>query len=205
VTGFDPGDPVYGMVRLPGAGGTFAEYATDSRLPDGFPMVSIVPTVPSRVLGPTAPERPRRSYLRLATQFLRVTYILRGDLRGSVTDEPLEVWCAGKDWCPTTATATVLGRKRHPVIVHRLLQRGPLGFNALKEAVDGVSSKVLPDSLEHLEEHGLVEREIVSEKPFRVEYSLTERGRSLDPVIAAMREWGETHLAAPPGEDDTAN
>jgi len=122
-----------------------------------------------------------------------------------MTDEPLEVWCAGKDWRPTTATATVLGRKRHPVIVHRLLQRGPLGFNALKEAVDGVSSKVLSDSLEHLEEHGLVEREIVSEKPFRVEYSLTERGRSLDPVIAAMREWGETHLAAPPGEDDTAN
>ena len=122
-----------------------------------------------------------------------------------MTDEPLEVWCAGEEWCPITATATVLGRKWHPVIVHRLLQRGPLGFNALKEAVDGVSSKVLSDSLENLEGHGLVDREIVSEKPFRVEYSLTERGRSLEPVIGAMREWGEDHLAAPAeGEDGAA-
>ena len=75
-------------------------------------------------------------------------------------------------------------------------------FNALKEAVDGVSSKVLSDSLENLEEHGLVDREIVSEKPFRVEYSLTERGRSLGPVIDAMREWGEEHLAAPAEEGE---
>jgi len=124
----------------------------------------------------------------------------RDDLSLHMTDEPLEVWCSGEDWCPITATATVLGRKWHPVIVHRLLQRGPLGFNALKEAVDGVSSKVLSDSLENLEEHGLVDREIVSEKPFRVEYSLTERGRSLEPVIGAMREWGETQLAAPEGD-----
>jgi DNA-binding HxlR family transcriptional regulator len=122
------------------------------------------------------------------------------DLRLPMTDEPLEVWCSGEEWCPITATATILGRKWHPVIVHRLLQRGPLGFNALKEAVDGVSSKVLSDSLEDLEEHGLVDRAIVSEKPFRVEYSLTERGRSLEPVIGAMREWGEAHLAEPPGE-----
>jgi len=111
--------------------------------------------------------------------------------------ERLEVWCAGEDWCPITSTATILGRKWHPVIIHRLLREGPLGFNALKEAVDGVSSKVLSDSLEDLEEHGLVAREIVSEKPFRVEYSLTERGRSLEPVIVAMRDWGQEHLAAP--------
>jgi DNA-binding HxlR family transcriptional regulator len=113
------------------------------------------------------------------------------------SSERLEVWCAGKEWCPITSTATILGRKWHPVIVHRLLKQGPQGFNALKEAVDGVSSKVLSDSLEDLEEHGLVDREIVSEKPFRVEYSLTDRGHSLEPVIVAMREWGQEHLAAP--------
>ena len=121
-----------------------------------------------------------------------------------MTDEPLEVWCSGEEWCPISATAAVLGRKWHPVIVHRLLQRGPLGFNALEEAVDGVSSKVLSDSLDDLAERGLVDREVVSETPFRVEYSLTERGRSLEPVIGAMREWGEEHLAAPPGGDTTA-
>ena len=112
----------------------------------------------------------------------------------------LEVWCAGEDWCPVTSTATILGRKWHPVIVHRLLNEGPQGFNALKEAVDGVSSKVLSDSLDDLAEHGLVERAVVSEKPFRVEYSLTERGRSLEPVIVAMRDWGQEHLAAPTGD-----
>jgi DNA-binding HxlR family transcriptional regulator len=112
-------------------------------------------------------------------------------------DERLEVWCAGEDWCPITATATILGRKWHPVIVHRLLTKGPLGFNALKGAVDGISSKVLSDSLENLEEHGLVNREIVSEKPFRVEYSLTPRGKSLEPLILEMKSWGEDHLAAP--------
>jgi len=112
------------------------------------------------------------------------------------TDPPerLPVWCAGDDWCPITTTATLIGKKWHPVIIHRLLEGGPLGFNALKEEVDGISSKVLSDSLSDLEEAQLVDREVVSEKPFRVEYSLTERGADLRPVIRAMAEWGQTHL-----------
>jgi len=109
-------------------------------------------------------------------------------------DEPLEIWCAGEDWCAVTATASLIGKKWHPVIVARLLDRGPLGFNALKEAVDGISSKVLSDSLDDLEENGIVDRTVVSEKPFRVEYSLTERGEDLAPVIDAMRDWGQDHL-----------
>ena len=109
-------------------------------------------------------------------------------------DEPLEVWCAGEDWCPITTTATLIGKKWHAVIVHRLLTNGPLGFNALKAEVDGISSKVLSDSLEDLEEKDLVDRTVVSEKPFRVEYSLTERGESLEEVIVAMRDWGQEHL-----------
>jgi len=117
-------------------------------------------------------------------------------------DEPLGVWCAGEDWCPITSTATLIGKKWHPVIVHRLLEAGPLGFNALKEEVDGVSSKVLSDSLDDLEEKGLVDREIVSEKPFRVAYSLTERGTSLEPVIDAMRDWGQEHLV--PADRDSS-
>jgi DNA-binding HxlR family transcriptional regulator len=114
----------------------------------------------------------------------------------STEEDALEVWCAGEDWCPVTATATILGKKWHPVIVHRLLEE-PMGFNALKRAVDGVSSKVLSDSLEDLEERGLLDREVVSEKPFRVEYRLTERGRSLESVIREMQEWGEAYLDAP--------
>ena len=83
------------------------------------------------------------------------------------------------------------------MIIHRLLEHGPSGFNELKEDVDGISSKVLSDSLEDLEENQLVDREIVSEKPVRVQYSLTDRGKSLEPVIYAMRDWGLEHLTEP--------
>jgi len=120
-----------------------------------------------------------------------------------MSDDPtaqLEVWCAGEEWCPVTSTATLIGRKWHPVIVHRLLEAQPLGFNALQTEVDGISSKVLSDTLDDLEEKGIVDREIVSEKPVRVEYSLTAFGESLDDVIYAMAEWGMEHLTAPETE-----
>jgi DNA-binding HxlR family transcriptional regulator len=126
-------------------------------------------------------------------------------LRPSMTDEtPLEIWCAGEDWCAVTATASLIGKKWHPVIVDRLLQNGPLGFNALKEAVDGISSKVLSDSLDDLEETGIVTREVISEKPFRVEYALTERGEELAPVIQSMRTWGQDHLVPAPDEESSS-
>jgi DNA-binding HxlR family transcriptional regulator len=115
-------------------------------------------------------------------------------------DEPLEIWCAGEEWCAVTATASILGKKWHPVIVHRLLEE-PMGFNELKRAVDGVSSKVLSDSLETLEERGLVDRRVISEKPFRVEYRLTDRGESLRPVIREMQSWGTRYLRAPVTDD----
>jgi DNA-binding HxlR family transcriptional regulator len=117
--------------------------------------------------------------------------------------DKLEIWCVGDDWCPITTTATLIGKKWHPVIVHRLLQNGPLGFNALKAEVDGISSKVLSDSLSDLEEANLVEREIISEKPFRVEYSLTPRGEDLEDVVTAMAEWGNKHLM--PAEDKASS
>ena len=113
--------------------------------------------------------------------------------------DQIPIWCAGEDWCPITATTMLIGKKWHPVIIHRLLDKGPLGFNALKEEVDGISSKVLSDSLEDLEEKTLVERDIVSEKPFRVQYSLTPRGDSLKGVIMEMRDWGQTYLV--PADD----
>ena len=115
--------------------------------------------------------------------------------------EQLEVWCAGEDWCPITSTATLIGKKWHTVVIHRLLAEGPLGFNALQEEVGGISSKVLSDVLEDLEEKQLIDREIVNEKPVRVEYSLTELGESLEPVITEMAEWGEKHLTAAADEE----
>jgi DNA-binding HxlR family transcriptional regulator len=115
----------------------------------------------------------------------------------------LEVWCAGEEWCPITTTSSLIGKKWHPVIIHRLLEHGPSGFTELKENVDGISSKVLSDSLDDLGEKQLVEREIISEKPFRVEYSLTDHGRSLEPVIYAMRDWGLEHLTRPNDDNNS--
>jgi DNA-binding HxlR family transcriptional regulator len=115
--------------------------------------------------------------------------------------EPLAVWCAGEEWCPITTTATLIGKKWHPVIIHRLLQNGPSGFNDLKSDVDGISSKVLSDSLEDLQDNSLIDRTVLSEQPFRVQYSLTGRGESLEPVIEAMAEWGQTHLRPPESDE----
>ena len=118
--------------------------------------------------------------------------------------EKLSVWCAGEDWCPITTTASLIGKKWHPVIIHRLLDNGPSGFNELKENVDGISSKVLSDSLEDLQEKGLVDREVINEQPFRVNYSLTEHGESLESVITEMAAWGETYLQEPTEADEPA-
>ncbi|AAG19189.1 MULTISPECIES: helix-turn-helix domain-containing protein [Halobacterium] len=106
----------------------------------------------------------------------------------------LPAWCPGDSWCSITTTASLVGKKWHPVIIHRLLSEGPLGFNALQEEVDGISSKVLSESLDDLEDKQIVSRTIVSEKPVRVEYALTELGQSLEPVVSSMAEWGHQHL-----------
>lgn len=115
----------------------------------------------------------------------------------------IQVWCAGEEWCPVTSTMNLIGKKWHPVILHRLLDQGPLGFTALQNEVDGVSSKVLSDALDDLKEKRLVNREIVNEKPVRVEYSLTELGRSLKPVIFSIRDWGIEYLE--PAEDESSS
>mgnify|MGYP006309274435 CR=1 FL=1 len=118
------------------------------------------------------------------------------------SNEKLPVPCAGEEWCPIQATAILLCKKWHPVILHRLMVLGPMGFNELKEEVDGISSKVLSDNLEGLGENELVERNVVSEKPFRVQYSLTDRGESLEHIIKDMRDWGEDNLMNPLPEEE---
>lgn len=87
----------------------------------------------------------------------------------------------------------ILGRKWHLRIVHQLLANGPLGFSELKTQVTGVSSKMLSESLSSLEDHGIVDRSVVSEQPVRVEYTLTERGQELETVISAVLRWGDEY------------
>ena len=105
-------------------------------------------------------------------------------------------WCSSEPWCAVACAADVLGRKWHPVVVSLLLSEGPLGFSSIESAVDGLSDTVISASLDDLREKGVVERRIVSDRPLRVEYSLTERGASLEPVLDAMAEWGREQLEA---------
>ncbi len=116
--------------------------------------------------------------------------------------EPPTIWCAGEIWCPVTATTTLIGGKWHPVVILQLFKNDGLGFNALQDEIAGVSNKVLSETLEDLEEKALINREIVNEKPVRVEYSLTPFGASLEPVIGAMAVWGSENLQAPEGMEE---
>ena len=91
------------------------------------------------------------------------------------------------------ATA-ILGKKWNPVLIQTLLSEGPLGFNDIKSHVDGISDKVLSESLDDLQESGLVVRDVVEDKPVRVHYSLTAAGRDLEPVIEDLLAWSHEHL-----------
>lgn len=95
--------------------------------------------------------------------------------------------------------ADLVGKKWYPIILYRLANQGPMGFSDLKVSIDGISSKMLSESLRALEEsHGVVARRIVEEQPLRVEYSLTDRGRSLAPIVEDLERWGRDNLA--PGD-----
>lgn len=94
----------------------------------------------------------------------------------------------------------VLGRKWHLRIVYHLLEDGPQGFSELKDRLDGVSSKMLSESLSSLEDHSLVAREIISDQPVRVKYSLTDRGSALEPVVEALLRWDAEHSSVEVGK-----
>ncbi|ADJ13717.1 winged helix-turn-helix transcriptional regulator [Halalkalicoccus jeotgali] len=95
-------------------------------------------------------------------------------------------------------TVDLISKKWHPVIIQRLLEAEPLRFNELKERIDGISGKVLTDSLEDLTESGLLSRTVVSEAPKRVEYELTDTGHELQDALEALAAWGDRHLDPDP-------
>lgn len=97
--------------------------------------------------------------------------------------------------CPVATTVQLIGNKWKLLIIRNLLVR-PWRFNELQRDLDGVSQKVLTDSLRSMEADGLVTRTVFPEVPPRVEYSLTDLGRSLQPILDAMRAWGEEYRAA---------
>lgn len=91
--------------------------------------------------------------------------------------------------CPVATTVQMIGSKWKLLIMRNLLQR-PWRFNELKKDLEGISQKVLTDSLRSMEADGIITRTIYPEVPSRVEYALSDLGESMRPIMDAMEIWG---------------
>ena len=96
--------------------------------------------------------------------------------------------------CPVATTVALIGSKWKLLIIRNLLAH-PWRFNELKKDLEGISQKVLTDSLRSMEADGIITRTVYPEVPPRVEYALTELGKSLKPILDSMRAWGEAYKA----------
>jgi DNA-binding HxlR family transcriptional regulator len=91
--------------------------------------------------------------------------------------------------CPVATTVQLIGSKWKLLILRNLLQR-PWRFNELKSSLEGISHKVLTDSLRSMEADGIILRTVYPEVPPRVEYALSPLGESMRPILEAMQEFG---------------
>ena len=98
-----------------------------------------------------------------------------------------------KSICPSRQVLKRVGDK-WTVLIIGILERGTIRFGSLRREVEGISQKMLTQTLRNLERDGLIKREVFAEVPVRVQYSLTEMGRSLIPVLKPLIQWSEAHL-----------
>jgi DNA-binding HxlR family transcriptional regulator len=96
--------------------------------------------------------------------------------------------------CPVNATLNVIGGRWKILVIYHLAD-GIARFNELQRAVPGISKRVLAQQLRQLERDGIVARRVYDQSPPRVEYSLTDFGRTLEPVMERLCQWGETYEA----------
>lgn len=94
--------------------------------------------------------------------------------------------------CPVSITLQVIAGKWKPVILWRLIE-GTHRFGQLKQAIPGVTQRMLTQQLRELERDGIVARKVYPVVPPRVEYSLTDFGHTLEPILGLMCRWGKAH------------
>lgn len=94
--------------------------------------------------------------------------------------------------CPVATTVQLIGSKWKLLIMRNLLAR-PWRFNELKKDLEGISQKVLTDSLRSMEADGIITRTVYPEVPPRVEYALSDLGESMRPIIQSMEAWGKAY------------
>lgn len=94
--------------------------------------------------------------------------------------------------CPVATTVQLIGSKWKLLILRNLRMR-PWRFNELRRELEGVSQKVLTDSLRAMEDDGIITRTVYPEVPPRVEYALSPLGKSMEPILDAMEQWGTAY------------
>lgn len=94
--------------------------------------------------------------------------------------------------CLAEVTLDILAGRWRPMVIYWLLQ-GPMRFNELQRRLGAITHRTLSKTLKEMNTDGLVSRRDFGQIPPRVEYSLTPRGRSLEPVLMAMERWGQQH------------
>ena len=94
--------------------------------------------------------------------------------------------------CPVATTVQLIGSKWKLLIMRNLLVR-PWRFNELQKSLEGISQKILTDSLRSMEADGIITRTVFPEVPPRVEYALSELGESMRPILESMEKWGKDY------------
>lgn len=97
--------------------------------------------------------------------------------------------------CSVEATLSVIGGRWKPVILFKLMEEEVLRFGELRRLIPGVTQKMMTGQLRELERDGIIARKVFPEVPPKVEYRLTDYGRTLSPILLAMRDWGARHMA----------
>lgn len=100
--------------------------------------------------------------------------------------------------CPMRQVLDMIGGKWKLAILWELHSRGVLRFTELQRAVTGITNTMLAHSLQELQEDGLVERTQYNEMPLKVEYTLSEAGQKLVPILCGLADWGAGHLGITP-------
>ena len=98
------------------------------------------------------------------------------------------------DDCPVARTLDLIGERWTILLLRELLLQGPRRFQDFQTSLPGVAPNILSARLKAMEDNGLVRRSLYSERPPRLEYVLTDKGKSLGPIVKAMRDWGNKHL-----------
>ncbi len=97
--------------------------------------------------------------------------------------------------CPVAATLSVIGGKWKAVILYHLSHKRVYRFAELRREIPGISERILTQQLRQLERDEIVHREVYPEVPPKVEYSLTNYGKTLRPICEAMCDWGTKHVS----------